>query len=54
MRCLVVYHVGETRMHSLRQTLEKLPSDLAGLVAKSVDRTLALLDADSEKVADGG
>jgi HEAT repeat protein len=54
MRCLVVYHVGEMQMHELRGALEALPSDLAGLVARSVERALhRLTDADDKKVADG-
>ncbi len=54
MRCLVAYHVGEMRMQRLRGTLEALPSDLAGLVARSVDRAKQLLtESDDEKVSDG-
>ena len=54
MRCLVAYHVGEMRMRGLQSTLRALPSDLAGLVARSVDRATQLLaDPDEKKVADG-
>jgi AAA family ATP:ADP antiporter len=53
MRCLVAYHVGEMRLQGLREALAALPADPAGLVTRTVERTLALLAEPEPEVADG-
>jgi AAA family ATP:ADP antiporter len=52
MRSLVICHVGELRLHRLQETIEMLPSDLGGLIATTVNRTLELLAGSPEKVRD--
>jgi len=52
MRTLVIYHIGELGLSELRPDLERLPSDLSGLVYGEVERTLRLLE-EKARVADG-
>jgi AAA family ATP:ADP antiporter len=49
LRALVVYHIGELRLTSLRETVAMLPSDLKGFVARGVERTLNLLDGNASQ-----
>lgn len=53
MRCLVVYHIGELGMTSLRDALETLPSDTGGLVARAVERALQILSPEQEILSHG-
>jgi AAA family ATP:ADP antiporter len=43
LRTLVIYHIGELGLDSLRPTIERMPSDLAGLVTTAVNQALVLL-----------
>jgi AAA family ATP:ADP antiporter len=44
LQALVVYHIGELRLVSMRDTVAMQPSDLMGVISRTVDRTLVLLD----------
>jgi AAA family ATP:ADP antiporter len=46
LRTLVVYHIGELRLTGMRETLETLPSDLAGMVTTAVNHALVQLRED--------